>query len=212
MTPGAIVSHASVIKHAGGKSTGVVAHPTILGSGDMCGGFTRGDRAVVAGCAIAGDTFVREDRGPKRRGGMTKVAILRSGYMICGRFLARGINTIVTPVTAIGDTGVIKHAGSKTTSNMAHGTIFRGRNMIHWLASRVRAVVTGGAVVHDTGVIEHRIEKTTGDMTDAAVLGGRQVVDMFASGRYSIVTGGTVVHDAGMIKHRGSKRSGAMAA
>ena len=131
VTSSAVVGDASVIKHTGGKSTGIVAHPTILGSGDMCGGFTRGDRAVVAGCTIAGDTFVREDRGPKRRGGMTKVAILRSGYMISGRFLTRGINTIVTPVTAIGYTGVIKHAGSKTASNMAHGTIFRGRNMIH---------------------------------------------------------------------------------
>ena len=78
VTPGAVVGDAGVIKHASRKPAGVMAYPTILAGGDVRDGFTRGDRAVVAGGTIAGDALVGEDRGTKCRGGMTKVAILRS--------------------------------------------------------------------------------------------------------------------------------------
>lgn len=79
VTPGAVVGHAGVIKHPGGKAAGVMAYATILSGGDVCGGFTRGDRAVVAGAAIAGDAIVIENRGPECRGGMAEVAILCRG-------------------------------------------------------------------------------------------------------------------------------------
>ena len=78
VTTFAIVRHAGVIKHPSGKAAGVMAYPAILGGGDVRRGFTCGVGTVVARSTITGDALVREDRGTKRRGGMTQVAILRS--------------------------------------------------------------------------------------------------------------------------------------
>ncbi len=77
MTTGAVVRDAGVIKYAGGKSVGVMAYPAILRGGDVRCWLTGGCRAIVARGATAGDTGVVENRRTKRRGGMTKVAILR---------------------------------------------------------------------------------------------------------------------------------------
>ena len=76
----------------------------------------------------------------------------------------------MTTVAAIGDTGMIKHAGGKAAGDMAHGTIFRSRYMIRRFTSGRGSIVAGSAIVHDTGVIEHHSEKSAGHVTDTAIL------------------------------------------
>ena len=142
MTTGAIVRNTRVIEHTGGKATDVMAYAAIFRSRDVRRGFTRGDSAVMAGCAIACDALMSEDRGKKRPGGMTKVAILRGGQMIHRRTLSDGINTIVTTFAATGHTSMIKYTSGKTGGDMTHGAIVVGGNMIHRLTSRVRAIMT----------------------------------------------------------------------
>ena len=99
VTAGAVVGDAGVIKHPGGKSTGVMAHAAIFRRWDVRGGFARGDRTVMAGCAIADDVLVIEDRGTKRRGGMAKVAILRGRQMVGCCIFAGSVLAIVTTIT-----------------------------------------------------------------------------------------------------------------
>ena len=71
--------NARMIKHSGGETASIMAHPAILGGGNMGSRLIDGERAVVAGRTIAGDAIVIEDRRTKHRGGMAKVAILCSG-------------------------------------------------------------------------------------------------------------------------------------
>ena len=128
------IGHALMIKHPGGKSVGVMAHAAILGRGNMSGRLAGSKRAVVARGAIAGDAVVSEDRRFKRVSIMAKVAILGSGQMVRCRIFAGGKYTVVTSVTTRCHALVIEHAGGKTGGNMAHGTVFRGGNMICRLA------------------------------------------------------------------------------
>ena len=61
---------------------------------------------------------------------MAEVTILSSGQMVCCRILTDRELPVMTTVTAIGDTGMIKHASGKAAGDMTHGTIFRRRYMI----------------------------------------------------------------------------------
>jgi hypothetical protein len=118
----------------------------------------------------------------------------------------------MTTVAAIGYTGVIKHARSKTSGDMTHGTVFGRRYMICRFPSGRSSIVTGGAIVHDTGVIKCHGQKRPGYVTDTAILGGGQVIGVFAAGGNVIVARGTATHDTGVIKHPGSKSRRAVAA
>ena len=110
----------------------------------------------MAAGAIAADAIVTEDRGTECHGGVAEVTILGGGQVVGGRILTSRKLSVMTAVTTIVDTRVIKHAGGKTAGDMTHRAILGGRNMIHSLANGGRAVMTGSAVVHDAGVIEHR--------------------------------------------------------
>ena len=96
-------------------------------------------------------------RRTKRRGFVTKVAVLTGWQMVCLARLAGGIGTIMTAVAASANASVIKHTGGETGGDMADGTILAGGNVITYLACRIDSVMTGGAVIHDAGMIEHRI-------------------------------------------------------
>ena len=202
--------NARVIKHPSGETAGVMAHPAILCSGNMRSGLIYGECAVMACNTIACDAIVIEDRRPKYRRRMAKVAILVSGQMVYCRVLTRSVLAVVTAITASCHTLVIKHAGAKTGGDMAHGTIFCRRYMSHWLAGCRHTIVAGGAIIHDARVIKHGINKGTRHVAHTAVLGGSQMVGVFTDGRHTVVARGTVIHDAGVIKHRGGKRRCAM--
>ena len=56
----ATTGYTSMIKHAGGETTGDVAHGTILCGGNMVHRLADGRRAIVAGGAVIHDTGVIE--------------------------------------------------------------------------------------------------------------------------------------------------------
>ncbi len=159
VTTGAVICDAGVIKHAGGKSVGVMANTAILRSGDMRCWFTGSGRAIVAGGAIPGNVLMNEDRGTKRRGGVTKVAILRGGQMVCCRVLARRVLAVVTAFASRGNALVIEHARGKTVGVMADTAIFSGRYMVNRFPSRSRAVMATGAITGDAFVTKNSRNK-----------------------------------------------------
>ena len=134
----AVVHDAGMIKGGAGKIGGVMTDAAILGGGNMRCRLTPGSqffmRSIMAGGAIAGDAVVSEDRRFKRVSIMAKMAILFRGDMVCRRIFAGGKYAVVTSVTTRCHALVIEHAGGKTGGNMAHGTVFRGGNMICRLA------------------------------------------------------------------------------
>ena len=156
MTRGTVIHDTRVIKHRTNKGSSVMTDTTILAGGNVRCRFANGGRAIMAGRAVTTDSRMIENRRQECRGGMTEVTILCRGQMVCCRILTGGKLPVMTPVTATGHAGMIKHPGSKTAGDMTHRTIIRGGNMIHRFADGLCSVMTGGAVIHDAGVIKHR--------------------------------------------------------
>ena len=116
-------SYRAVVESRSDKGTSIMADTAILVCRDVTIRLARGERAIVAGRAVTGDTDVIKDRRYKARGLVTHAAILVSGYVIivltgCGR-------TIVTGRTVVRNTGVIIRSTRKRRGVMAIGTVSR---------------------------------------------------------------------------------------
>lgn len=164
--------NALVIKHSGSKTTGVMAHPAILGCGNVSRRLAYGERAVMAGCAIAGDVHMIEDRWSKRRGGMAEMTILGGWYMVCRRILAGGVLTVVTAFTRSGNALVIKHTAGEIGGVVTHPAILGSRNMRNRFTNSCRAVMTAGTITGDAVVTEDGWTKRRGGVAKMTVLSG----------------------------------------
>jgi hypothetical protein len=199
--------NAFVIKHASGKTSGVMAHPAILGSGDVIYRLAYGRRTVVAGDAIAGDIHVIKDRRTKRCSGMAKVAILVSGHMVYRRILTGGVLTVVTTFACIGNVLVVKHTGGKTRGVMTYPTIRGSGNVIYRFINGRRAVMAADAITSDALVTEDRWTKRRGRVAKMAILVGWHMDHrrIFTSSKYAIVTAFATPGNTLMIKYRRNK-------
>ena len=102
--------------------------------------------------------------------------------MVYRRIFARGVLAIMAANTICCYPLVIKYPGNKTCGHMAHGTVFRGENMVCRLADSRCVIVAGSTVVHDTGVVEYRREEAAGYVTKTAILRGGQMAGVLADG------------------------------
>ena len=120
---------------------------------DVCGGLTRGFRAVVAVDAVTDDVQVVEVR--RQPGGrvVAIVAVCAAGDMRC--MFAGGGDAVMTGAASAQNLGVV-HRNYRRKANRAVavcadiGRLYVGRR----LSGRGRAIVAAGAVVDDTRVIE----------------------------------------------------------
>ena len=84
----------------------------------------------MTGGAIPGDVLMNEDRGTKRRGGVTKVAILRGGQMVGCRVLAGSVLAVVAAFAIRGNTLMIEYAFGEAGCVMTGPAILGGRYMV----------------------------------------------------------------------------------
>jgi hypothetical protein len=210
VTAVAAVGHTGMVKHAGGKTAGDVAHGTVLCCRDMIRRFTQGLRAVVAGGAVIHDARMIEYRRQESTRHVAHTTIFRSRQVI-GRF-TQGGNTVVAGSAITHDTGVIEYTGCKTANAMANATILRSRNMGDGLATGRKAIMAGSAIIGNSIVTENRWEKRRRVMAEVAILGSRHMIHrkVLASGVYAIVTACAANSYTSMIEHAGCELSGVM--
>ena len=157
----------------------------------------------MTGAAVIHDTDMTECRRQKARGHVTNMAVFVGRHVVRRRRLAGRRHAVVTRCAVVGNAGMVEPGIDKRGSDMAYGTILRGRQVGTVLAGRGYTIVAGRAVVDDAGVIEYRRDKgSAGHMANVTVLGCRHMIGLrvLTGGVGTIVAGiTTLTHDLGSV-------------